>query len=34
MPNLRTFVLEFENTFVILGVSALEFVLFRSLVEK
>ena len=34
MPNLRTFVLEFENAFVIFGVSALEFVLFRSLVEK
>ena len=34
MPNLRTFVLEFENTFVIFGVSALEFVLLRSLVEK
>ena len=32
MPNLRIFVLEFENAFVIFETSALEFVLFQSLV--
>ena len=34
MPNLRIFVLEFENAFVIFEISALEFVLFQSLVLK
>ena len=34
MPNLRIFVLEFENAFVIFEISALEFVLFQSLVFK
>ena len=32
MPNLRTFVLEFKIAFVIFEISALEFVLFQSLV--
>ena len=32
MPNLYTFLLEFENAFVIFEISTLEFVLFQSLV--
>ena len=34
MPNLSVFELKFENTIVIIEISALEFVLFESLVQK
>ena len=33
MPNLRIFVLEFENDFVIFEINPLEFALFQSLVQ-
>ena len=34
MPNLHIFGQEFENIIVMLQISALEFVLFQSLVKK
>ena len=34
MPNWSVFKLKFENTIVIIEISALEFVLFESLVQK
>ena len=34
MPDLRIFVLEFENTIVIFGICILGFVLLQNLVQK